>query len=159
MFRRLRRKSSTYNLSQSQLYDAETFYQAFAKDLHKCSKELIIESPLLTKARVDSLSISFQKLIARDVQIIINTRPSSEQDIVMAAQSELAINMLLDMGVTVLFTGGHHRKLAIIDKQILWEGSLNILSQRDSCEIVRRIDSSDLAEQMISYIELRKYLK
>jgi phosphatidylserine/phosphatidylglycerophosphate/cardiolipin synthase-like enzyme len=153
------RKDATHELSASKLYDADTFYQAFARDLHKCKKELIIESPFLTKARVDRLTPIFQRLIAKDVGIVINTRPSSEQDIVMAAQSELAINTLLDMGIKVLFTGGHHRKLAIIDRQILWEGSLNILSQRNSCEIMRKIDSSCLAEQMISYIKLRKYLR
>lgn len=160
MFRRLKHESgSIHELSLSKLYDADTFYQAFAKDLHKCTKELIIESPFLTKARVDILAPMFRRLIAKDVEIIINTRPSCEQDIVMATQSEIAVNALLDMGVKVLFTGGHHRKLAIIDRRILWEGSLNILSQRNSCEIMRKINSSCLAEQMISHIKLRKYLR
>lgn len=160
MFRWLKNgRISRREFSASKLYDADTFYQAFAKDLHGCRKELIIESPFLTKARVDRLTPSFRRLIAKDVEIIINTRPSCEQDIVMSAQSELAINALLDMGVKVLFTGGHHRKLAIIDRQVLWEGSLNILSQRNSCEIMRKINSSYLAEQMISYIKLRKYLR
>lgn len=147
------------DLSTSELYDADTFYQVFAKDLRKCKDELIIESPFLTKARVDKLAPVFQRLIANGVEILINTRPSSEQDIVMATQSELAIDALLEIGVKVLFTGGHHRKLAIIDEQILYEGSLNILSQRDSCEVMRRIDSSVLARQMIDHIKLRKYLR
>lgn len=160
MLKRFRMRGSlARDLSDSELYDAETFYRSFAKDLHRCKKELIIESPFLTKARVDSLSNTFQKLTAKGVSIVVNTRPSSEQDIVMSLQSELAINMLLDMGVKVLFTGGHHRKLAIIDRRILWEGSLNILSQRDSCEIMRKINSPYLAEQMISYIKLREYLR
>ena len=160
MFKWLQTKDSLpSDLSVSELHDAETFYPSFAKDLYKCKNELIIESPFLTKARVDSLSNTFQKLITKGVHIVVNTRPSSEQDIVMSMQSELAINILLNMGVEVLFTGGHHRKLAIIDRQILWEGSLNILSQRDSCEIMRKIDSSYLANQMISYIKLRKYLR
>lgn len=160
MYRWLKNRNDSVNeLSLSKLYDADTFYQAFAKDLHRCSKELIIESPFLTKARVDVLTPLFRRLIAKDVEIIINTRPSCEQDDIMAAQSEIAVNTLLDIGVKVLFTGGHHRKLAIIDRQILWEGSLNILSQRNSCEIMRKINSSCMAEQMISHIKLRKYLR
>ena len=31
--------------------------------------------------------------------------------------------------------GNHHRKLAILDRKVLWEGSLNILSQTRSREI------------------------
>jgi hypothetical protein len=54
--------------------------------------------------------------------------------------------------------GGHHRKLAIIDRRLLWEGSLNMLSQNDSCEIMRRIESNSLATQMIHFARLDKYL-
>ena len=57
----------------------------------------------------------------------------------MAIQAELAIHTLQELDVTVLMTVGHHRKIAIVD-DILYEGSLNILSQNDSCELMRRID-------------------
>lgn len=153
------RRRLAYELDASKLYDSDTFYQDFSKDLRKCKQELIIESPFLTKARVSSLAPVFRTLISKDIEIIVNTRPQSEQDIIMATQSEIAVNLLLGMGVKVLFTGGHHRKVAVIDRRILWEGSLNILSQRNSCEIMRRMDSSGLAEQMISYLKLREYLR
>lgn len=63
-----------------------------------------------------------------------------------------------EIGIDVLFTGGHHRKLAIFDKRIPWEGSLNILSQNDSCEITRRIESEVLAQQMLDFANLREFL-
>ena len=47
-----------------------------------------------------------------------------------------------------------HRKLAIIDGQILWEGSLNILSQVLSREIMRRTNSIELAHQMIQFTKI-----
>ena len=56
----------------------------------------------------------------------------------------------------VLYTVKHHRKLAIIDEEILWEGSLNILSQGDSCEIMRRTFSDSLALQMLHFTKLDK---
>jgi len=75
----------------------------------------------------------------------------------MRTPAEVGIATLQDLGVLVLFTGGHHRKLAIIDRQITWEGSLNILSQTDSCEVMRRIESAELTKQMISFIGLEKW--
>ena len=51
-------------------------------------------------------------------------------------------------------TYGHHRKLAIIDRSILYEGSLNILSQNDSLEIMQRIEPEELARQMIDFMWL-----
>ncbi len=63
------------------------------------------------------------------------------------------------MGVQVLLcSGNHHRKLAIIDRKILWEGSLNILSQVRSREIMRRIEGKELAIQMFKFLRLEKFL-
>lgn len=41
----------------------------------------------------------------------------------------------------VLYTGAHRRKLAVIDRDILYEESLNMLSQKQGGEIMRRITS------------------
>lgn len=57
-----------------------------------------------------------------------------------------------ELGVTVLYTIKLHRKLAIIDGEILYEGSLNILSQLDSCEVMRRTESQQLANEMARFI-------
>jgi len=63
------------------------------------------------------------------------------------------------MGVQVLLcTGNHHRKLAILDRNILWEGSLNILSQRHSREIMRRIENEELSLEMFNFLKLQKFL-
>ena len=76
----------------------------------------------------------------------------------MCLAAEQTIAVLQDMGISVLFTGSHHRKLAVIDSRILYEGSLNILSQNDSCEVMRRIESEQLAQQMMSFIGLSRFL-
>jgi hypothetical protein len=40
----------------------------------------------------------------------------------------------------------------------MYEGSLNILSQNDSAEIMRRIASKQLVEQMVSFVGLERYI-
>jgi hypothetical protein len=76
----------------------------------------------------------------------------------MAAQAELAIYVLQEMDITVLMTVGHHRKIAIIDNT-LYEGSLNILSQNDSSELMRRIDDASSVREMLRFIRLEKWCK
>jgi hypothetical protein len=61
------------------------------------------------------------------------------------------------MGILVLFTERHHRKLAIIDRELLYEGSLNILSHGASCEVMRRIESEQLANEMLAFTKIGKY--
>lgn len=94
---------------------------------------------------------------SRNIGIIINTRQPAEHDIPYGAQAWAAIEQLQEMRIGVFYTGGHHRKLAIFDRKVLWEGSLNILSRYDSCEVMRRIESSELAEQMIKFVRLDRF--
>ena len=87
------------------------------------------------------------------------TRDPKEHNENMEYQSEDAIRTFEVMGVQVLLCiGNHHRKLAILDRQILWEGSLNILSQTYSREIMRRIDSEKLAMEMFEYLKLERII-
>ena len=144
--------------SISRLYDNETFDRQFLRDIHGCRDTLLIESPFIRLNRVFDLLLIFEKLQKRGVRIIINTRPPEEHDAEYESQALEAISLLQSIDVEVLFTVKHHRKIAIIDREILWEGSLNILSYYDSCEIMRRTVSAIEAESMIRFIKLNKYL-
>lgn len=62
-----------------------------------------------------------------------------------------------ELGIEVLRTLGHQRKLAIIDDNVLWEGSLNILSQYDSCEVMRRIKSDVAVKEMVMFTKIKKW--
>lgn len=146
------------SLLSSCLYDNRNFYKTFEKDLKHAQRSVLIESPFITARRMNELLPILCKLRKRDVRLVINTRHPAEHDEVYQAQAETAIENLQYLAATVLFTGGHHRKLAIIDNEILWEGSLNILSQNDSCEIMRRTESKELARQMIEFVGLGKFI-
>jgi len=57
------------------------------------------------------------------VHVVVNTRDPVEHDVKYAKQATQAIAKLLDIGIIVLYIAKHHRNLAIIDNEILWEGS------------------------------------
>jgi len=143
----------------SQLHDEKTFYQTFLRDLEDCTNELIIESPYITSERMKTFDRVFKKLLKREVKIYIITRDPKEHEEFMEPQSENTIRWCETVGIQVLLCiGNHHRKLAILDRKILWEGSLNILSQTKSREIMRRIENEELALQMFNFLKLGKYL-
>ena len=139
------------------LYNQDNFYDAFLKDLVHARKRVIIESPFMTTRRVRQLTPVFSKLVRRGVKVIVNTKPFEEHDTLLQDMSREGVGMLQDIGAQVLMTVGHHRKLAVIDDTILWEGSLNILSQNDSCEMMRRIYSEDAIKQMLRFLHLDRF--
>lgn len=144
------------NLTSSRLYDQTSFYKAFLRDLEKAQSHVVIESPFITKKRMKLLLPALLRLRAKGIRIIINTKLFEEHEQRHKDQAIWAVGIMQDMGIEVLMTVGHHRKLAIIDDDILWEGSLNILSQNDSCEIMRRIHSVESVKAMIRFIGIKK---
>ncbi|MBP7806927.1 hypothetical protein KA047_00330 [Candidatus Saccharibacteria bacterium] len=141
-------------MNNSSLFDNNTFYKAFERDLRHARQSAIIESPFITRRRMEHLLPLLTRLRRKGVRIVVNTRNPEEHNQEYAIQAEEAVAAMQDIGIKVLYTVKHHRKLAIIDEEILWEGSLNILSQGDSCEIMRRTVSSSLVYQMLCFIKL-----
>lgn len=79
MFRLFNHSTPTELLS-SRLYDQDSFYPAFLKDLAKCHSEVIIECPFITNRRLKTLLPILERLKARKVRIAINTRDPRTHD-------------------------------------------------------------------------------
>ena len=144
---------------KTSLHDEKTFYPHFLSDLEQTQSEVIIESPFITIARMKTFWPVFRRLVARDVKVYVVTRDPREHTDGYDDQSEVEIQEFEAVGIQVLIcTGNHHRKLAIIDRKVLWEGSLNILSQAKSREFMRRLEDGGFAVDLFSFIGYEKYM-
>lgn len=144
---------------KTSLHDEKTFFSKFLTDLENSQNEVIIESPFITIARMKTFWPVFRRLVSRSVKIYIVTRDPREHIDGYDEQSEVEIQEFEDIGIQVLLcTGNHHRKLAIIDRNILWEGSLNILSQAKSREFMRRLEDGGFAVDLFNFIGYEKYM-
>jgi phosphatidylserine/phosphatidylglycerophosphate/cardiolipin synthase-like enzyme len=159
MFKYFRWPQSPTGLLASTLYDEATFYPKFIDDLKHCQHETIIESPFITGRRASMLLPVLQKLKARNVRIAITTRdPEEHDDDYFRNEARRAVSSFQQLGIQVIYANRHHRKLAIIDREVLYEGSLNILSHNDSREIMRRIESVQLAWQMARFVKVDTFV-
>lgn len=146
-------------MTRSTLHDEKTFYPVFWDDLKHAQAEVIVESPFITLERVRSFGYIFEQLVDRDIRVYVITRNPKEHTFSMMQQSEQVIQYFESIGVQVLLCSGNdHRKLAMVDRRILWEGSLNILSQTKSREIMRRFDCRATCQQMFDFLKLENFL-
>lgn len=159
MFKLLRRRIDYAQVFSSQLHDEQSFYRAFVSDLKHSTKSVVIESPYLTVKRAQNLASIFKKLKKRGVKVRINTREPRHHTPQLRQEAWGAIAVLQQAGVKVYLCNDlRHRKLAVLDNTVLWEGSLNILSQSRSREIMRRTVSKELCKQMVGFTKMyRKY--
>lgn len=152
------KKGKSLLLSNSSLFDEKTFYPQFTKDMLACS-EVIIESPYITTERMEIFHPLFKRLVDKGVRIYVITRRPEEHEYTYQYQAEQEISFFEQIGVQpLLCIGNHHRKLAILDRKILYEGSLNILSQKHSREIMRRIDDKQISLEMFEFLQFDKII-
>lgn len=145
------RKSSD-ELLFSDLYDETSFYPRFFKDIIQAKKTILIESPYLTVSRALQFSKIAVKTIRKGTRIKVFTRYPGHHTHKLRVEAEEAIGILQDAGVVVYISHDlRHRKIAVIDNVVLYEGSLNILSQSKSREVMRRTISRKLCKQILSF--------
>jgi hypothetical protein len=142
----------SFNESQSGAFDEGTFYPAFMRDLDNAQESILILSPFMTSRGTSRWIEHFRVALSRGVSIRIVTRPSAEFGGAGEDETEEAIDALRALGIKVDLRDRMHEKVAFIDQKILWHGSLNILSHRDTREIMLRIVGESICRQLFSFI-------
>jgi hypothetical protein len=138
-------------LLYSGLYDEVSFYTRF-KDIKQARKSVLMESPYLTIRRAVQFASIAAKVSRKGVSIKVFTRYPGHHTPRLRAEAEEVIGILQDAGIRVFISHDlRHRKIAIIDNTVLYEGSLNILSQSKSREVMRRTISSKLCRQVLAF--------
>lgn len=118
------------------------FDKAFLKDLSHAEDKVVIVSPFLTQNRIDSFEAIFRELHYRGVKTFIITKPFKEQRLSQDLGKELTDN-LKKLDIEVIPKPLSHEKLAIIDGKIIWHGSLNILSHKNTSELMLRFATKE----------------
>lgn len=146
-------------VQSTDLFNEKTFYRSFIKDLFEAKREVIIYTPFVTKHRTDFYKNIIEKLRRRNIEVFIFTRPIEEYSTMLQPQIECALKRYEELGVCIFYMGRYiHEKAAIIDREILWEGSLNILAHNASNEMMRRTQSEESAMEVMNCLGLNSRL-
>lgn len=146
-----------------------TFWRAFFADLSDARCRVLLHSGFLSPHRIRLLEPVFRRLIKAKVTICVfvqeprcmskKAKMRTESDIAEIQYFMSCIEMLTSLGVHVTTRPKEHEKLAIIDDQILWEGSLNPLSHLDTKERMRRFSNRTEAMEAIKLHKMDKCTK
>jgi hypothetical protein len=140
--------------SSKEFHTEKNFYAQFFQDIKQAKKSIIIVSPFLSIRRSGHFMNYFQAIIAKGIEVEVFTKPLTEQSTELAEQANIVIEQLKAIGVKVEERYKIHNKTAIIDNNILWDGSLNILSHRDTGENMWRFEGASAVEEVLKNLEL-----
>ena len=119
--------------------------------------KVFLASPFTTAQGTERWMQTFRDLRAKDVEIVGFTKHVNEKD--TSTNSAKIHTSLEGVFKELRPVSKMHEKLAVFDQRVVWLGSLNILSHKNSTEIMVRIDSPDFAQSIIDEYQNQRISK
>ena len=116
----------------------KSFFRYLRADLANARSRVVMYSPFITESRLTQLEPQLRAAIERGVRVYIVTKPHCDRTQREIQQYQKLENALTDWGAIIVHKQRMHEKLIFIDDAILWEGSLNPLSFKDTEEHMER---------------------
>jgi len=113
------------------------FYKLFLTDVRKATEKIIIISPFVTRNRLAKIGPILKNASQKGVKIKVYTKDFEEQKI-EEKDGEGIKKAFEDAGIELIQKRRIHEKIAFIDNNIFWMGSLNILSHNNTSESMMR---------------------
>jgi superfamily II DNA or RNA helicase len=136
------------------IFDKDSFLPVFNQDINAAKKEILIVSPFVRKMRTLQMTKNLKVALKKKVRVLIVTRPKDDFKTKDHATVQRTLGLLTDCGASVVYKSNIHQKFAVMDQKIVWYGSINLLSYGSAQESIMRIDSANIANELVRSIEL-----
>jgi len=135
--------------SMNIIFDNRSFLPVYTNDILNSAREVLIVSPFVTQKRTLQMLKDIEKVIKNKVQITVVTKPIEDFKNNKTTSLERALDLLYNAGIHVIYKSNIHQKFAVIDQKIVWYGSINFLSFGSSEESIMRLNSPNIANELI----------
>ena len=145
----LQNESDVKTKEQDFIFDVDTYAEPFHRDIVNAEKEIIISSPGLRAGKVNEIISLLEPVQRRGVRVIILTW---KMDFDRYGSSEARAYLLEELrraGFDLRLLEDLTEHFAVIDKNILWYGSMNFLGKEDAEDNLMRIVNSKAAEELL----------
>jgi len=143
-------KDTTPSIEQiHSIFNGKTFFSVYSADILAAKTEVVIVSPFLFMRRIMS---ELPRLTSTNAKVTVITNSPEEYTEAKKGKVNACIKVLVDHGITVKVKKRIHQKFAVIDQRLVWYGSINLLSYGTSEESIMRIESVDIAGELLEGI-------
>ena len=144
------------------IYDIENYAETYWKDLEEANSAVVVSSPRLNNQKVDRIINMLGKRRELGVEVTIVTwHPDAYKYGKDDVRMEL-MERLRKAGFEIRLVEESCEHYAVIDNEIVWYGSVNLLSKEDAEDNLMRVCSKDIAAELLemtfgSEIELQEW--
>ena len=131
----------TSSVVENQIFNGSTFYRPYTSDLIKAKHSIVISSPELYRTEQNSLVTLLKELTQQGIEILITTAAENEQTAFIQSKG-LSVKVKPKLS---LYT-------TIIDKEVVWYGSINTLGYASKDDNMIKVTDIYLANELIEMI-------
>lgn len=129
------------SIADNQIFNGSTFYRPYTSDLTKAKRSIVISSPKLYRTEQNPLVTLLKELAQQGIEILITTVAENEQTVFIQAKG-LSVKVKPKLS---LYT-------TIIDKEVVWYGSINTLGYASKDDNMIKVTDIYLANELIKMI-------
>ena len=131
------------------IYDIENYAETYWKDLEEANSAVVVSSPKLNNQKVDRIINMLGKRRELGVKVTIVTwHPDAYKYGKDDVRMEL-MEGLRKAGFEIRLVEESCEHYAVIDNEIVWYGSVNLLSKEDAEDNLMRVCSKDIAAELL----------
>ena len=131
----------TSSVVENQIFNGSTFYRPYTSDLIKAKHSIVISSPELYRTEQNLLVTLLKELAQQGIEILITTVAENEQTAFIHSKG-LSVKVKPKLS---LYT-------TIIDKEVVWYGSINTLGYASKEDNMIKVTDIYLANELIEII-------
>jgi phosphatidylserine/phosphatidylglycerophosphate/cardiolipin synthase-like enzyme len=135
------------------IFDKTNFLPVYSNDIVNASREILIVSPFVTKRRTLQMIQNLRIALKNGVKVVVVTRPSEDFKDKDLTSRQMVLELLRSSGIVVVFKSNIHQKFAVVDQKVSWYGSINLLSFGSAEESIMRLESANIANELIRSIK------
>lgn len=129
------------SIVENQIFNGSTFYRPYTSDLTKAKRSIVISSPKLYRTEQNPLVTLLKELAQQGIEILITTAAENEQTVFIQSKG-LSVKVKPKLS---LYT-------TIIDKEVVWYGSINTLGYASKDDNMIKVTDIYLANELIEMI-------
>ena len=129
------------SIAENQIFNGSTFYRPYTSDLAKAKRSIVISSPKLYRTEQNPLVTLLKELAHQGIEILITTVAENEQTAFIQSKG-LSVKVKPKLS---LYT-------TIIDKEVVWYGSINTLGYASKDDNMIKVTDIYLANELIKMI-------
>lgn len=135
--------------SAGSIFDMNTYETVYEKDLMEANKEIVLSSPGLNQSKVNAFIKLVKQRQESGVKITIVTLDPEGYPEEKIEDTRQLVHLLRDNAINVHLKEYMHEHFAIIDDEIIWYGSMNLLSRAKADDNLMRVKSREAAVELM----------